>query len=41
MTIAPRASAVMELRCPNRSLEADSCPSFPEKTLGKGLKMVL
>lgn len=40
MTTAPKASAVMDLQCPNQSLDADICLSFPEKTLGKGLKMV-
>lgn len=40
MTIAPKASAVMDLRCPNQSLDADSCLSFPKTTLGKVLKMV-
>lgn len=34
MIIAPKASAVMDLQCPNRSLDTDSCLSFPEKTLG-------
>lgn len=40
MTIAPKARAVLDLQCPNQSLDADSCLSFPRMTLGKGLKMV-
>lgn len=39
VTIAPKASAVMALCCPNQPLDADSCLSLSEQTSAEGLKM--